>query len=84
MSDLLFPQPGILALGTAAHAYLELDVADPEPAPEALLAAIAEISGRLVTGQGGNVVVGFRSDRRLLLPARHARSAGPTRGRRLT
>lgn len=62
MTDLVLPQPGILALGTDAQTYLELDLVDPAPDPGALLAAIAEISGGLVTGQGCNVVVGFRPE----------------------
>ena len=60
MSDLVLPQPGILALGTDAHTYLELDLVDPAPTPDAVLAAAAEIAGGVVTGQGCNVVIGFR------------------------
>jgi porphyrinogen peroxidase len=62
MSDLVLPQPGILALGTSAQSYLQLDLVDPAPSAEELLAAVAEISGGLVTGQGCNVVVGFRPE----------------------
>ena len=62
MTDLVLPQPGILALGTTAQSYLELDLVEPAPSAEALLAAIAEIAGGLVTGQGCNVVVGFRPE----------------------
>ncbi len=60
MTGLVLPQPGILALGTSAHSYLELDLVSPAPAPADLLAAVALISGGLMTGQGCNVVVGFR------------------------
>lgn len=62
MSDLVLPQPGILALGTEAQTYLEFDLVDPTPAPEDALSAIAEVSSGLVTGQGCNVVVGFRPE----------------------
>ena len=62
MTDLVLPQPGILALGTTAQSYLELDLVDPAPSPEALLAAYTQIAGGLVTGQGCNVVVGFRPE----------------------
>src|SRR5262245_6305178 len=62
MTDLVLPQPGILALGTAAQSYLELDLVDPAPTPESLLAAYADIAAGVVTGQGSNVVVGFRPE----------------------
>jgi porphyrinogen peroxidase len=62
MTDLVLPQPGILALGTEAQVYLELDLVEPPPSPAAVLSAVAEISGGLVTGQGCNVVVGFRPE----------------------
>ena len=62
MTALVLPQPGILALGTSAQTYLELDLVTPAPSADDLLAAVAEISGGLMTGQGCNVVVGFRPD----------------------
>jgi putative iron-dependent peroxidase len=62
MTGLVLPQPGVLALGTSAQSYLELDLATPTPDSADLLAAVAEISGGLMTGQGCNVVVGFRPD----------------------
>ena len=62
MTDLVLPQPGILALGTDAQAYLELDLVAPRPDPDAVLTAVSEIAGGLVTGQGCNVVVGFRPE----------------------
>jgi putative iron-dependent peroxidase len=62
MTGLVLPQPGILALGTSAQTYLELDLVSPTPSGDDLLAAVAEVSGGLMTGQGCNVVVGFRPD----------------------
>jgi putative iron-dependent peroxidase len=62
MTDLALPQPGILGLGTQAQTYLELDLVDPRPAYAAVLAAAAEVAGGLVTGQGCNLVVGFRPE----------------------
>jgi putative iron-dependent peroxidase len=71
MIELVLPQPGILALGTSAQTYLELDVVTPIPNPDDLLAAIAEICGGVMTGQGCNVVVGFRPELwRRLMPNR--------------
>jgi len=71
MNDLVLPQPGILGLGTTAQSYLELDLVDPAPSVEALLEAVVEIAGGLVTGQGCNVVVGFRPElwRRIAPPS---------------
>ena len=62
MSDLMLPQPGILALGTDAQTYLEMDLIDASPAPDAVLSAVGEVAGGVVTGQGCNVVVGFRPE----------------------
>jgi len=61
MTGLVLPQPGVLALGTSTQTYLELDLAD-QPEADDLVAAVAEISGGAMTGQGCNVVVGFRPD----------------------
>jgi porphyrinogen peroxidase len=61
MTGLVLPQPGVLALGTSAQTYLELDLGD-QPEADDLVTAIAEISGGAMTGQGCNVVVGFRPD----------------------
>ena len=71
MNALVLPQPGILGLGTTAQSYLELDLVDPPPSVEALLEAVVEIAGGLVTGQGCNVVVGFRPElwRRIAPPS---------------
>jgi putative iron-dependent peroxidase len=62
VTELVLPQPGILALGTEAQLYLELDLVEPRPTTDAVLGAVAEIAGGLVTGQGCNVVVGFRPE----------------------
>lgn len=62
MDDLVLPQPGILALGTDAQIYLELDLLEPSPSKDGILNAVAEVAGGLVTGQGCNVVVGFRPE----------------------
>jgi porphyrinogen peroxidase len=62
MTDLVLPQPGILGLGTESQTYLELDLAVPPPSPADVLGAVAEIAAGLVTGQGCNVVVGFRPE----------------------
>jgi putative iron-dependent peroxidase len=62
MSDLVLPQPGILALGTEAQSYLEFDLVDSVGSRDAVLSAVADLSGGLVTGQGCNVVVGFRPE----------------------
>jgi porphyrinogen peroxidase len=62
MNALVLPQPGILGLGTTAQSYLELDLVDPAPSAEALLQVVAVVAGGLVTGQGCNVVVGFRPE----------------------
>ena len=52
------PQPGIFALGTASHAYLELDASD-ESAPD-LVKAIASLREPRTTMGGVNLVAGFR------------------------
>lgn len=53
------PQPGIFALGTASHAYLELD-ATGETAP--LVAAVASLREPRTTMGGVNLVAGFRPE----------------------
>ncbi len=62
MTGLVLPQPGVLALGTSAHTYLELDLVAPTPSSEDLLSAVAAVAGGVMVGQGCNVVVGFRPD----------------------
>jgi porphyrinogen peroxidase len=54
-------QPGIFALGTSEHCYLELDLA-PDAAPETLVTRLAGLTGPLSTVGGVNLVVGFRPD----------------------
>jgi len=52
------PQPGIFALGTASHAYLELD-ALPAVAPAELVRAVASLREPRTTMGGVNLVAGF-------------------------
>ena len=56
------PQPGIFAVGTSSHAYVELDltgVADPAAAVVGVLADLAE---RETTMGATNLVVGVRPE----------------------
>lgn len=55
------PQAGIFALGTASHAYLELDIASGVEARE-LVAAIAGLREPRTTMGGVNLVTGFRPE----------------------
>ncbi len=55
------PQPGIFALGTASHAYLELDLA-PGREPGELVTAVASLREPRTTMGGVNLVVGFRPE----------------------
>lgn len=55
------PQPGIFAVGTSAHAYLELDLlidADPVAAVQVL----ADLADRETTMGATNLVVGVRPE----------------------
>ena len=54
-------QPGILALGTPEHCYLELDL-EPGRTAEDLVRGVAGLTGPLSTTGGVNVVVGFRPE----------------------
>ena len=75
------PQPGIFAVGTFSHAYVELDLtADADPAaPSAVLADVAE---RETTMGATNLVVGVRPEVWARGLARHAaRRADRLRGR---
>ena len=54
-------QPGILALGTPEHCYLELDLA-PGATAEELVRGIAGLTGPLSSTGGVNLVVGFRPE----------------------
>ena len=53
------PQSGIFALGTASHAYLELDAAG---AADALVATVASLREPRTTMGGVNLVAGFRPE----------------------
>jgi porphyrinogen peroxidase len=55
------PQAGIFALGTASHAYLELD-ASAEAAPADLVEAVASLREPRTTMGGVNLVAGFRPE----------------------
>jgi len=55
------PQSGIFALGTSAHAYLELDLHEPSE-PAALVSAVASLRGPRTTTGGVNLVAGFRPE----------------------
>jgi putative iron-dependent peroxidase len=55
------PQPGIYALGTASHAYLELDASAGREGRE-LVAAIASLREPRTTMGGVNLVAGFRPE----------------------
>lgn len=53
------PQPGIFALGTVEHFYVELDLV-PGADPRELVTALAALIGPQTTVRGVNVVVGVR------------------------
>ena len=55
------PQPGIFALGNAAHAYLELDLIAGADARR-LVEALATLQAEQTSGGGVNLVVGFRPE----------------------
>jgi len=55
------PQPGIFALGTASHAYLEFDASDLHLRAD-LVRAIASMREPRTTMGGVNLVVGFRPE----------------------
>jgi putative iron-dependent peroxidase len=55
------PQTGIFALGTAAHAYLEMDLSASAD-PLSLVSAAGRISEPRTTMGGVNVVTGFRPE----------------------
>ena len=56
-----FPQPGIFALGTSSHAYLELDLA-PHAEPMRAVARAAALREPRTTIGGVNLVTGFRPE----------------------
>ncbi|MHB8717490.1 MAG: Dyp-type peroxidase [Candidatus Dormibacteria bacterium] len=53
------PQPGIFAVGTAAHSYLEFDLLDGAD-PGALIATVSRLEEPRTTVGGVNFVSGFR------------------------
>ena len=55
------PQPGIFALGTASHAYLELDASNSSLRRE-LVRTIASLREPRTTMEGVNLVAGFRPE----------------------
>jgi putative iron-dependent peroxidase len=55
------PQAGIFALGTASHAYLELDLTSGRGGAE-LVGALASLREPMTTMGGVNLVVGFRPE----------------------
>jgi porphyrinogen peroxidase len=55
------PQSGLFALGTASHAYLELDARRRE-APQEIVGAVAALREPRTTLGGVNLVVGFRPE----------------------
>jgi putative iron-dependent peroxidase len=55
------PQPGIFALGTASHAYLELDAHRADSARE-LVVQVAALREPRTTMSGVNLVAGFRPE----------------------
>jgi putative iron-dependent peroxidase len=59
MSAVSTPQPGIFALGTAAHAYLELDVSQPGRSGLELVRAVSSLREPRTTMGGVNLVAGF-------------------------
>jgi putative iron-dependent peroxidase len=65
-------QPGIFALGTPEHCFLELDLAGGRD-PADLVRALASLTGPLTTTGGVDVVVGFRPE----LWAASAQDGGP-------
>ena len=71
------PQGGIFALGTASHAYLELDVTDERTSAE-LVRAVASLREPRTTMGGVNLVAGFRPElwREVAPQATPARLAG--------
>jgi porphyrinogen peroxidase len=66
------PQPGIFALGTTSHAYLELDLVDGAD-PGAAVSLVASLREPRTTIGGVNLVAGFRPE----LWARVAPDAAP-------
>ena len=58
---MVLPQPGIFAVGTSSHAYVELDlVADADPV--AAITGLADLAERETTMGATNLVVGVRPE----------------------
>jgi putative iron-dependent peroxidase len=74
------PQPGIFALGTNSHAYLELDV-EPGAEPLDAVVLVASLREPRTTIGGVNLVAGFRPELWAAV-APDAAPAGPHRVRR--
>ncbi|MGY2702280.1 Dyp-type peroxidase [Nocardioides sp. HB32] len=55
------PQPGIFALGTLAHSYVELDLADGASGAD-LVREVADLAEPRTTMGGVNLVTGFRPE----------------------
>jgi porphyrinogen peroxidase len=75
------PQSGIFALGTASHAYLELDALEPAATRE-LVAVVASLREPRTTMGGINFVAGFRPElwRQMVPDDAPARVEGFNRG----
>jgi putative iron-dependent peroxidase len=52
-------QPGIFALGTSEHLYIQADLVDGA-SPADVVAAVVDVGEELTTTSGANLVVGFR------------------------
>ena len=61
MTGMGTPQPGIFALGTASHAYLELD-AVPDTDAQTLVTTLAEVCAAFTTLRGVDLVAGLRPE----------------------
>ncbi len=59
---MVLPQPGIFALGTSTHAYLELELRDGDQPLEDVVATAAAFVVDGTTPGGVNAVVGFRPE----------------------
>src|SRR5436190_7810220 len=80
MSMIGLPQPGIFALGTSAHEFLEFDLR-----PDVVMDSVVGVLGRLrmpsVAAGGVNVVIAFGSDLwRAVAPAEARRTSLPSSG----
>ena len=55
------PQPGIFAVGTSSHGYVELDLS-PDADPAAAVSVLADLAERETTMGATNLVVGVRPE----------------------